>query len=101
MEAVWGILPKTIAMAVQQLPSWRDGIEEIRIRVSRPLEVIANGTARLLPYEVTKEDGVQLLNKLSRYSIYAVEEELKRGFMTIEGGIASGSPARSSQKAAR
>ncbi|MED3717052.1 stage III sporulation protein AA [Geobacillus thermodenitrificans] len=86
MEAVWGILPKTIAMAVQQLPSWRDGIEEIRIRVSRPLEVIANGTARLLPYEVTKEDGVQLLNKLSRYSIYAVEEELKRGFMTIEGG---------------
>jgi len=85
MEAVWGILPKTIAMAVQQLPSWH-GIEEIRIRVSRPLEVIANGTAHLLPYEATKEDGVQLLNKLSHYSIYAVEEELKRGFMTIEGG---------------
>ncbi|OKO91175.1 stage III sporulation protein AA [Geobacillus proteiniphilus] len=87
MEAVWGILPKTVAAALQHhLPSCRHGIEEIRIRVSRPLEVIVDGTARLLPYEVTKEDGVHLLNKLSHYSIYAVEEELKRGFMTIEGG---------------
>ncbi|NNU84449.1 stage III sporulation protein AA [Geobacillus sp. BMUD] len=87
MEAVWGILPKTIAAALQHhLSSCRRGIEEIRIRVSRPLEVIVDGTARLLPYEVTKEDGVHLLNKLSHYSIYAVEEELKRGFMTIEGG---------------
>ncbi|KAF0994547.1 stage III sporulation protein AA [Geobacillus sp. TFV-3] len=87
MEAVWGILPKTVAAALQHhLPSCRRGIEEIRIRVSRPLEVIVDGTARLLPYEVTKEDAVQLLNKLSHYSIYAIEEELKRGFMTIEGG---------------
>ncbi|MFC0297366.1 stage III sporulation protein AA [Geobacillus jurassicus] len=87
MEAVWGILPKTIAAVLQHhLSSRRRGIEEIRIRVSRPLEVIVDGTARLLPYEVTKEDGVHLLNKLSHYSIYAVEEELKRGFMTIEGG---------------
>ncbi|AGT32746.1 stage III sporulation protein AA [Geobacillus genomosp. 3] len=86
MEAVWGILPKTIAAVLQQLPSWGRNIEEIRIRISRPLEVIADGKARLLPYEATKEDGMYLLNKLSHYSIYAVEEELKRGFMTIEGG---------------
>ncbi|ATA60630.1 stage III sporulation protein AA [Geobacillus stearothermophilus] len=86
MEAVWGILPKTIAAVLQQMPSWGRNIEEIRIRISRPLEVIVDGKARLLPYEVTKEDGVYLLNKLSHYSIYAVEEELRRGFMTIEGG---------------
>lgn len=86
MEAVWGILPKTIAAVLQQMPSWGRSIEEIRIRISRPLEVIVDGKARLLPYEVTKEDGVYLLNKLSHYSIYAVEEELRRGFMTIEGG---------------
>jgi len=86
MEAVWGILPKTIATVLQQMPSWGRSIEEIRIRISRPLEVIVDGKARLLPYEVTKEDGVYLLNKLSHYSIYAVEEELRRGFMTIEGG---------------
>lgn len=86
MEAVWGILPKTIAAVLQQMPSWGRSIEEIRIRISRSLEVIVDGKARLLPYEVTKEDGVYLLNKLSHYSIYAVEEELRRGFMTIEGG---------------
>ncbi|BBW95639.1 stage III sporulation protein AA [Geobacillus icigianus] len=86
MEAVWGMLPKPIAALLQQSLVGPHEVEEIRIRISRPLEVIARGKARLLPYEVTKEDGVHLLNKLSHYSMYAVEEELKRGFITIEGG---------------
>ncbi|MGZ0086300.1 stage III sporulation protein AA [Caldibacillus thermoamylovorans] len=86
MEAVWGMLPKPIAALLQESLVGPHEVEEIRIRISRPLEVIARGKARLLPYEVTKEDGVHLLNKLSHYSMYAVEEELKRGFITIEGG---------------
>jgi stage III sporulation protein AA len=87
MQAVWDILPKTIAAILQQLPpSWHEQIEEIRVRVLRPLEVIVKGKAHFLPYQVTSEDGIHLLNKLSQYSIYAIEEELKRGFITVQGG---------------
>lgn len=87
MQAVWDILPKTIAVVLQQLPpSWHEQIEEIRVRVLRPLEVIVKGKAHFFPYQVTSEDGMHLLNKLSQYSIYAIEEELKRGFITVQGG---------------
>src|SRR3954453_23950389 len=61
-------------------------IEEIRVRVNRPLEIAASGVAKFLPYTVQSEDADHLLNKISHYSIYALEEELKRGYITIEGG---------------
>ncbi|EZP76102.1 stage III sporulation protein AA [Parageobacillus genomosp. 1] len=87
MQAIWDMLPKTIAAILQQQPpSWHEQVEEIRIRVLRPLEIIVKGKAQFLPYEVTYEDGMHLLNKLSQYSIYAIEEELKRGFITVQGG---------------
>lgn len=40
-------------------------------------------------YIVTAEDAIHLLNKLSQFSIYTMEEELKRGYVTPEGGIES------------
>ena len=87
MQTIMDMLPKTIVAALEQWPfSLKSEIEEIRIRVQRPLEVIAKGIPYFLPHKVTAEDGVHLLNKLSHYSIYAVEEELKRGFITIQGG---------------
>ena len=61
-------------------------IEEIRVRVNRPLEIAASGVVKFLPYTVQSEDADHLLNKISHFSIYALEEELKRGYITIEGG---------------
>jgi stage III sporulation protein AA len=87
MQAIVEMLPKAVVAALEQLPpSLCEHIEEIRVRVQRPLEVLVKGTAHFLPYRVTAEDGIHLLNKLSQYSIYAIEEELKRGFITIQGG---------------
>ncbi|WP_027407757.1 stage III sporulation protein AA [Anoxybacteroides tepidamans] len=87
MQAIIEMLPKTIADALSRLPSsWGEDIEEIRIRVQRPLEIIVKGIPHFLPYEVTTEDSVHLLSKLSGYSIYAMDEELRRGFITVQGG---------------
>ena len=41
---------------------------------------------QFFPYIVQPEDALHLLNKISHFSIYALEEELKRGYITIEGG---------------
>ncbi|MBD1378805.1 stage III sporulation protein AA [Metabacillus arenae] len=61
-------------------------IEEIRIRLTKRVEVITGGKPVFLSYRTTLEDGLMILNELSGYSIYTLEEELKRGYVTIKGG---------------
>jgi len=87
MENVIAMLPKTIASTIEQLPPFQlNEMEEIRIRIGRPLEVTVGGTPLFLNYIVRQEDAVQLLNKISHFSIYTLEEELKRGYVTVLGG---------------
>ncbi|UOE95914.1 stage III sporulation protein AA [Alkalihalobacillus sp. LMS39] len=92
MEEVYVVLPESLRSVIRQFPfSLHEQIEEIRVRIHRPLEIIAagkpyyperNGTS----YIVTREDAKHLLNQLSQYSLYAFEEELKQGYITIRGG---------------
>ena len=87
MEEILSIVPSTIAEKIAAMPTHiQPLIEEIRIRIDRPLEVTARGIPYFLPYIVTRKDGEQLINKLANHSFYTLEEELKRGYITIEGG---------------
>ncbi|HYK75021.1 MAG TPA: stage III sporulation protein AA [Pseudoneobacillus sp.] len=87
METVLSFLPKNIIEHIQLIPpSQKIEIEEIRIRINRPIEVTMGGRSIFLPYTVLPEDGIHLLNKISHHSIYALEEELRRGYITIDGG---------------
>lgn len=87
METVLSFFPKTISDLLKKIPP-KDAneIEEIRVRINRPLEICFTNRVFLFPYTIQKEDAEHLLNKISRFSIYALEEELKRGYITIEGG---------------
>ncbi|MDR4314446.1 stage III sporulation protein AA [Niallia circulans] len=87
MNTIYSFLPKAIENHILTIPpSERLGMEEIRVRIGRPLEVFINGRSIFFPFIVSKEDGNQLLNKISQYSVYTMEEELKRGYITIQGG---------------
>jgi stage III sporulation protein AA len=87
VETVVSFLPKNIAEQIKQIPPLQmKELEEIRVRVNRPLEVSMSGTARFFSYIVQPGDAIHLLDKISHHSVYALEEELKRGFITIEGG---------------
>lgn len=87
VDQVINMLPSRIAEQLEQLPPfYKDGMEEIRLRIGRPIEVTVNGKPKFLSYLVNPEDAVQLLNKVSHFSIYTLEEELKRGYVTISGG---------------
>ena len=83
--------------------TWKAGLEEIRVRVGSPLEFIYGGESRYLPehkgvcilpsacgyesgYRMTPEDLREMLNYISDYSLYAYSEEVKEGYLTIEGG---------------
>lgn len=87
MESVLALLPKKIQEQLLRLPSNHlAGCEELRIRVGRPIELIVKGKPDFLPYIVTNIDAEQLLSHLSQFSLYTLEEELKRGYITVAGG---------------
>lgn len=99
MESLLKLLPQTISQRMRQLPREVAGhLEEIRIREGRPLEVIADGRYTFITrdggmttdanaaYLPDRDDCRHLLDVLTNHSIYSLEEELKRGFITVSGG---------------
>lgn len=73
-------------------------LEEVRLRVNRPLFVHFGGAEGLvatagglcaepsLAYRVTAEDCRAALQRLTRSSLYALEEEVRNGYLTLPGG---------------
>jgi len=72
-------------------------VEEIRLRVDQPLLVRTSDTDRFLnregrvsnpdkAYFVKQEDLVCALERMTHSSVYAAEEDLKKGFLTLPGG---------------
>ncbi|MEC0495997.1 stage III sporulation protein AA [Bacillus glycinifermentans] len=87
MQHITEILPDTIKRALAGLTEHgMNQIEEIRIRTSRPLELVQKGQPLFLDYAATPEDSAIFLNRLGNYSMYTLEEELKKGYITIKGG---------------
>lgn len=77
-----------ILLAIQE---HRDNMEEIRVRLNRPLElVLKSGYATLDELIPDESDGQYILNQLSGYSRYKFEEELKQGYITVAGGYRVG-----------
>jgi stage III sporulation protein AA len=92
VEEILDLLSDNVRTIIENYPPHLlETIEEIRLRLHRPLEIIMKGkphfpTLQSRMYIVSPEDTIQLLNRLSQYSIYTLEEELKRGYITIQGG---------------
>lgn len=87
METIIKFLPKNIADLINKIPpNQKAELEEIRIRINRPIELTMKGAPMFLPYTIQPEDAFHLMNKISQFSIYTLEEELKRGYITVLGG---------------
>ncbi|GAB4266854.1 stage III sporulation protein AA [Thermincola ferriacetica] len=95
MEMVPGNLRAILARVPNELMR---RAEEIRLRQNRPLIIGHDGGDLFLTpegeptvditqsYTVTGEDLKKTANLLSNSSIYAVEEEVRNGFITVPGG---------------
>lgn len=62
------------------------GAEEIRLRVGQPLEIIYADEKERSIGVLSAAQMREILNYMSGYSVYALEEELRQGFFTVEGG---------------
>ncbi|WP_091497663.1 stage III sporulation protein AA [Amphibacillus marinus] len=80
------IIPKRFHQELNSISGSRL-IEEIRIRINKPIELVfQNHFNFIAEYTVTVEDGHYILNQLSEFSRYRLEEELRQGYVTLAGG---------------
>lgn len=80
-------LPSSIRQELEVLPnSVVSEIEEIRLRCGQNVRLQSGSMERIISHIVTADDLVKTLNSLIKYSYYAYEEDLAKGFITIEGG---------------
>lgn len=91
-DTILNILPRSIRLLLKKERLDFSLLQEIKLRMYRPLLLIYGGEELFVdrvrgePYIVTKEDIKEMLDYISRYSLYAYEQEMKQGFITVEGG---------------
>lgn len=88
MHEILRLFPPNFQTAIEELAGnhWPQ-LQEIRVRIHQKIEFIFDSTVHWLDKPLpTKKEAVYILNQLSEYSLYRMEEELRNGFITIEGG---------------
>ncbi len=93
LQSIWRGMPQQMAKRIQDcITNAEETLQEIRLRRDKPLllrstkgwQYVQYGTQA--PYTVTGSDIKACVSLLSGYSLYAFEEELRQGFLTIAGG---------------
>lgn len=97
-DQVTRIFAKEIRRILQQIDTDFNKIQEIRLRAEAPLLLLyenreyyvsSKGDLRTTDKEahvVSRDELRETMEYISRYSLYAFEEELRQGFITIQGG---------------
>lgn len=84
---------------------WMLGLEEVRVRIGQPLEFTYENEIRYWDemqgrmvaseqqkwenshlFRVNQMEMQEMLNYICRYSLYAYQQEIRQGYLTIEGG---------------
>lgn len=101
------ILPLRLREALLSLPpGCAKGVEEIRLRLGQPVALVFSGGEGFLspsgalvswretPLAITGEDLTAALQSACGYSPYAVDEQLRQGFVSLPGGYRVGISGR-------
>lgn len=82
------MFPRNIGQAIETaLQSNSNQLEEIRLRLNREIELNFSNKVVWIPNSCFSEkDCIYVLNQLSEYSLYRLEDELREGYITIKGG---------------
>ncbi|PAV29095.1 stage III sporulation protein AA [Virgibacillus profundi] len=88
MEEILRLFPIEIKRMIQAKVKERwHLLQEIRFRLFQPIELIFNETTEWIELaKPDKKDSLFVINQLSEFSLYRMEDELRDGYITIEGG---------------
>ena len=85
-EQIIKILPHNVRKYVPEEADRLDDLQEIRLRTGQQLILNYRGKEYRTAYHVTGKDMREVLEYVSRYSLYAYEQEMRQGYITVEGG---------------
>lgn len=88
-EKIFSKLPDFVRYGIRSLPEHvRNEFEEIRLKARQDTLIISGGRELSLhdKAQMTPDVLEEILNRLLDYSYYAYEDELSKGYITIEGG---------------
>ncbi|MBM7869216.1 stage III sporulation protein AA [Clostridium pascui] len=83
-KEIFRILPDSIKSLIGEENF--NKVQEIRLRVNKPLMLEMEQKEKVFNYIVSSEEIDIVLKRMSNYSIYAYDEEIKRGYITVKGG---------------
>ena len=95
---IFRLFAAPVRRLLEQTGQDMDKVQEIRMRVQLPVMLKSQGkeytlekNGRLLrtgnnPYLVTEEDMRETMEYIGNYSLYAYEDEIRQGFLTVQGG---------------
>nr|WP_246569834.1 stage III sporulation protein AA [Lentibacillus saliphilus] len=82
------LLPNSIRQSVDKhIGNEWSTLQEIRVRINQRIELVFDAHMLWIDHLIpTAQDGIHILNQLSEFSLYRMEDELRHGYVTIEGG---------------
>ncbi|MBO4293794.1 MAG: stage III sporulation protein AA [Clostridia bacterium] len=90
MDYILSSLPRQISGEILQIfstyPNLINDLNEIRIRVRKPVILRQRNSDIVLQHIVTCEDILHILERFCENSIYAYKNQICEGFLTIRGG---------------
>lgn len=99
IHEVLKFMPKEIKDMVEGMePKLLETMEEVRLRQNKPLMLYGGGREYLInqkgqlvfepsnAYHCTAENIKNAINLITSYSIYSYEDDIRNGFVTIDGG---------------
>ena len=111
-DEILKLFPKELRALLGQVPAEFEDIQEIRLRAGQPVIMVCKNREYMVgqagelmeptgggdpfcpetasgygqPYLATREELRDAVDYMSSYSLYAAEEELRQGFITVQGG---------------
>ncbi|MDD6771892.1 stage III sporulation protein AA [Inconstantimicrobium porci] len=89
METILKLLPLRIAEKVRNID--KDGrLQEVRLKINKPVILNVNDTEYIIKENIHPIEMKQILQRISNYSVYAYDEQIKQGYITVSGGCRIG-----------
>jgi len=85
MEEILKYMPHNISEVLEEYTNVYE-INEIRLRTGNNLILRCSGKEIVTKHIVAKEDIVNILLRVSKNSIYSIQNDINNGFFTIKGG---------------
>ena len=84
MEEILNYIPYTIRQKISKY-NFED-LEEIRLRVGRPISIKMENDIKIVNHDVTTEEILQAFEKICENSVYSYKKQICEGFITVKGG---------------